>query len=304
MKTRYASTSTIAPPAREHRRTTRERGGGRPLDPGVRAGLEPRFGHHFDAVRIHDDASADAIARQRHASALTVGSDIYFAGGAADLTSLTGAHRLAHELAHVVQFDRAGAAGDAADSLDPSAIPAATRHDEAAEREARDAATTIVLGGAPQPIGATPSAPVAREEEERGFDAKLLPPSLSYGYGAGGGSGNFSLGLGGLGAEWQRGLFHTEAGLGFGGDTELNLGLGAPLRPWMMDLNRDLGDAAGGVNSLMNGGGVNLGALGGFGALGGVATAGEPSRYPWGVGLQLSHSDEETRAMLGLRLDL
>jgi hypothetical protein len=60
------------------------------------------------------------------------------------------------------------------------------------------------------------------------------------------------------------------------------------------------------VNSLMNGGRLTpgtMGALGGFSALGDIAKAGERPSMPWGVGLQLSHDDEETRAMLGARFD-
>ena len=68
-----------------------------------------------------------------------------------------------------------------------------------------------------------------------------------------------------------------------------------------MDVNRDLTGAAGGVNTLMNSGRLDLSALSGFGALGDVYAAGEPSKYRWGGGLQLSHDSEETRAMLGLR---
>jgi hypothetical protein len=69
-----------------------------------------------------------------------------------------------------------------------------------------------------------------------------------------------------------------------------------------MDVNRDMAGASGSINSLMNGGGLmpNLPGLAGLGTLGDVYAAGKPSPYNWGVGLQLSHSDEENRAMLGL----
>jgi hypothetical protein len=264
---------------------------GRALEPRVRSIAEQRFGHNFDSVRIHAGADAAKVASELDASAFTHGTDIYFAPGASEFDSVDGADRLAHELAHVVQFARAPGWDDEGLTTTPG---------EAAEIEAREAAATVAAGGSPQ-LSAAPSAAIARDEEERGFNAKLVPPSLSYGYGAGGGSGNVSLGLGGLGAEYQRGMFHTEANVGLGGGLGLNLGVGAPLLPWTMDLNRDLTSGAAGMNQLMNGGGVNLGALSGFGALGDVYSAGEPSKYNWGAGLQLSHDSEETRAMLGLR---
>jgi hypothetical protein len=280
---------------RQERRSDVERKAGtngHALEPSVRSIAERRFGHNFDSVRVHADAHADEMAEALDASAFTRGTDIYFAQGAADFESADGADRLAHELAHVVQFARAPGWDD--DGL------TTTAPSESAEVEAREAASLVAAGGSPA-LAAAPSAAIARDEEERGFNAGLVPPSLSYGYGAGGGSGNFSLGLGGLGAEYQRGMFHTEANLGLGGGVGLNFGVGAPLLPWTMDVNRDLTGAAGGMNQLMNGGGVNLGALSGFGALGDVYGAGEPSKYNWGAGLQLSHDSEETRAMLGLR---
>jgi hypothetical protein len=289
-----------------HRRTSRPerraepkvpaQSSGRALDSGLRSAAERRFGHDFESVRIHADSDAARMADELGASAFTHGPDIYFAQGAADFESPDGAERLAHELAHVVQYARAP-------QWDDAERLTTTEPGEAAEAEARDAAATVMSGGAPQ-LGSAPSAGIARDEkEERGFNTTLVPPELSYGYGAGGGSGNLSLGLGGLGAEWQRGMFHTEANLGLGGGLGLDLGIGAPLRPWMMDVNRDLGGAAGGVNQLMNGGGVNFGALSGFGMLGDIYSAGEKSKYNWGAGLQLSHDSEESRAMLGMRYD-
>ena len=266
---------------------------GRTLDPGFKSIAEQRFGHNFDSVRVHADSEAAAMAGSLGAAAFTRGTDIYFGQGAADFASPDGAQRLAHELAHVVQYARVPE-GEAFSGL------TTTAPNEAAEVEARDAGAIVMNGGSPQ-VGAVPSAGIARDDDERGFNTHLLPPSLSYGYGAGGGSGNFSLGLGGLGAEYKRGMFHTEGNVGLGGGLGLNLGIGAPLNPWMMDVNRDLTGAAGGMNRLMNGGGLDLSALSGFGALGDVYAAGEPSKYNWGAGLQLSHDSDETRAMVGLR---
>ncbi|HET7537705.1 MAG TPA: DUF4157 domain-containing protein, partial [Candidatus Didemnitutus sp.] len=44
---------------------------GRPLDAGTRSFFEPRFGHDFSAVRVHDDARAGESARAVNAHAYT-----------------------------------------------------------------------------------------------------------------------------------------------------------------------------------------------------------------------------------------
>jgi hypothetical protein len=277
---------------------------GTPLTPALRAPMERAFSHSFADVRVHADANADAMAQLHGARALTINDDVFFRDGAWRPGDGRSTQLLAHELAHVVQFDHFGTAPP--DYEAPDSSRKTTDHAEGAEAEARSAAATVVNGGTPV-ITNAPSAAIARDDDEPlGPSFSLLPPQFNYGLGLGGGRGDLSLGAGGLGAEYSRGMFHGDASLGFGGSTELNLGIGAPLRPWNMDVNRDLGGAAGGVNSLMNGGGLtssNIGALGGFSALGDIAAAGKPATSPWGLGLQLSHSDEESRAMLGARFD-
>ncbi|MGH4023248.1 MAG: DUF4157 domain-containing protein [Pseudonocardiaceae bacterium] len=79
------------------------RSGGRPLDPGARAFMEPRFGHRFDDVRIHTDAEAASSARDVHANAYTVGKHVVFAGGQYAPETVHGRTLLAHELTHVLQ---------------------------------------------------------------------------------------------------------------------------------------------------------------------------------------------------------
>nr|WP_274388322.1 DUF4157 domain-containing protein [Salsipaludibacter albus] len=74
-------------------------GSGRPLDDRFRATMEARFGHDFSAVRLHDDARANAAAERVAARAFTVGDDIVLGVG----SDATAPHLLAHELAHVVQ---------------------------------------------------------------------------------------------------------------------------------------------------------------------------------------------------------
>ena len=61
--------------------------------------MERAFGTDFSAVRIHQDARAQALG----ARAFTRGTDIYFAPGAYQPESPSGQELLGHELAHVVQ---------------------------------------------------------------------------------------------------------------------------------------------------------------------------------------------------------
>jgi hypothetical protein len=81
----------------------RTRGAGGGLDAGVR----DRFGPHVDDsltdVRVHTDATADALATSVSARAFTTGSDVYFARGEYRPGSSEGDRLLAHELSHVVQ---------------------------------------------------------------------------------------------------------------------------------------------------------------------------------------------------------
>jgi hypothetical protein len=78
-------------------------GGGRPLDPAVRHEMGHRFGHDFFDVRVHDDAQAQASARDVSAQAYTSGSHIVFATGKYSPGTREGQRLLAHELTHVVQ---------------------------------------------------------------------------------------------------------------------------------------------------------------------------------------------------------
>jgi hypothetical protein len=79
---------------------------GAALDAGVRAFMEPRFGHDFRQVRVHADARAAQSAQEVRARAYTVGQHVVF--GAAQYTPASAAGRrlIAHELSHVVQQGR------------------------------------------------------------------------------------------------------------------------------------------------------------------------------------------------------
>lgn len=81
---------------------------GRPLDSATRTFVESRFGHDFSRVRVHTGARAAESARTVNAQAYTVGRDIVFGAGEYAPVSGPANRLLAHELAHVVQQERAG----------------------------------------------------------------------------------------------------------------------------------------------------------------------------------------------------
>jgi hypothetical protein len=128
--------------------------GGEALGSGVRDRMEPGFAHDFTHVRIHADGAAAAAAAEYGARAYTAGCDIVFGAGEYRPGTDAGDFLLAHELAHVVQFDRRGGG--------PRAYArGVTAPGEAAEREASGAAAAAASGGTAE-VSATPEAPVAR----------------------------------------------------------------------------------------------------------------------------------------------
>jgi uncharacterized protein DUF4157/L,D-transpeptidase-like protein len=90
---------------------TSRRGGGRPLETGVRLFMESRFGADFSAVRVHSDSGATQMTRQVRAAAFTHGRDVYFGSGQYSPDTNTGRRLLAHELTHVLQQNGGPATG-------------------------------------------------------------------------------------------------------------------------------------------------------------------------------------------------
>ncbi len=80
---------------------------GAPLESGFRGEMESRFGHDFGKVRVHRDGQAAASAEAVRARAYTVGHEIVLGSAAAVLGSRDTLPLLSHELAHVVQQDKA-----------------------------------------------------------------------------------------------------------------------------------------------------------------------------------------------------
>ena len=76
---------------------------GQPLDARTRSVLEPRFGHHFEDVRVHSGDRAAASADAIGALAYTLGSNVVFGAGQYKPGTTHGTKLIAHELAHVIQ---------------------------------------------------------------------------------------------------------------------------------------------------------------------------------------------------------
>jgi hypothetical protein len=79
------------------------RGGGQPLDSGVRVQMNSAFNADFGGVRVHADSQADGLNRALNARAFTTGKDVFFRQGEYNPGSSGGKQLLAHELTHVVQ---------------------------------------------------------------------------------------------------------------------------------------------------------------------------------------------------------
>ncbi|WP_017326299.1 DUF4157 domain-containing protein [Synechococcus sp. PCC 7336] len=83
------------------------KGSGNPLPDRTRAEMGAHFGRDFSDVRIHTDGDAVDMNRQLKSQAFAQGKDLYFNQGKFDPQSKDGKHLLAHELAHVVQQNKA-----------------------------------------------------------------------------------------------------------------------------------------------------------------------------------------------------
>lgn len=83
---------------------------GHPLDPSVRAFMEPRFGQDLSHIRVHTDRRAAVSTRAVKARAYTVGSKVVFGEGEYAPHSTAGQRLLAHELAHTFQQSMAAPA--------------------------------------------------------------------------------------------------------------------------------------------------------------------------------------------------
>jgi regulator of replication initiation timing len=116
---------------------------GHSMEAPLQAFMETRFQRDFSQVRLHTDAVASDSAKDIHAHAYTVGSDIVFAQGAYQPAHPKGLHLLAHELTHVAQQSSSSATLQ-------SKLEIADEHSDA-EREADHHADAVLTPGAQLP---------------------------------------------------------------------------------------------------------------------------------------------------------
>ena len=109
---------------------------GHPLNAQTRAFMEPRFGHDFTRIRIHNDEKASDSARAVGARAFTLGNHVVFATGQYSPATTEGQTLLAHELTHAIQ--QSGVASQSASQLKIS-LPS-----EPLEQEAERISQTVV----------------------------------------------------------------------------------------------------------------------------------------------------------------
>jgi hypothetical protein len=146
------------------------KGGGTPLDVGVRREMEGHLGADFSNVRLHTDATATESARAVDANAYTVGDDVVIRNDRYSPDSSEGRKTIAHELTHVVQQRSGPVAGsDAGGGIrlsDPS-----DEFEQAAERSA----TAIMSGAsAPPTPAAGPGAAQLEAEDEAAVQGQFV----------------------------------------------------------------------------------------------------------------------------------
>lgn len=84
---------------------------GRALDASTRAVMEPRLGHDFSDIRVHDDPRAADSARSIGARAYTFENHLVFDNGQYRPDNHDGQRLIAHELVHAVQQSRSNVSG-------------------------------------------------------------------------------------------------------------------------------------------------------------------------------------------------
>lgn len=83
---------------------------GTALPPAARDRLRDIVGPAADAARVHTGAQSDAFARKERADAVTIGPEMYFRAGAYAPQDPAGFALLTHEVTHVAEWLRPGAA--------------------------------------------------------------------------------------------------------------------------------------------------------------------------------------------------
>lgn len=146
------------------------KGGGSPLDAGVRQRMESTFGADFSDVRVHSGGQAAASARTVDAHAYTVGNEVVLGAGQ-EPGSPSHERTMAHELTHVLQQRSGPVEGTEAAGGIRLSNPS-----DRFERAAEASADVVMGGGTPGPA-TTSAAPAAQalSTQRQGEPEEELP---------------------------------------------------------------------------------------------------------------------------------
>jgi hypothetical protein len=119
---------------------------GASLPPAVAAILGRAYDHDLSNARLHTGGTAGRTTKDLGARAFSIGSDVYMGAGEYAPGTAAGNELLAHELAHVVQYERSQATGTPLQ-------PGVSKRSESVEQEASTMASS---GNQSNPHGRDP----------------------------------------------------------------------------------------------------------------------------------------------------
>lgn len=127
-----------------------ELGPGQALDGSVRSRMQPLFGNHLSAVRVHTGQSAARLADRMDARAFAIGNHVAFGAGEYRPGTMAGDVLIAHELAHTAQQSGAAAGVSSSDALERDANRSAAQAARALWTNARHAAADLRQNAMPR----------------------------------------------------------------------------------------------------------------------------------------------------------
>ncbi len=134
---------------------------GAPLPPAARDRLRDIVGPAADAARVHTGTQSDAFARKERADAVTIGPEMYFRAGAYAPQDPAGFALLTHEVTHVAEWLRPGAAWHRATDAGVRAEERLAHGREGAVLSAQLSPSLARLPSVVKHAGATPRAAAA-----------------------------------------------------------------------------------------------------------------------------------------------